>query len=346
MIDQIPQSKKILFNNLQYFASIFEKIPQNSMTPTLYIVLPLDLSYQAMKILIHYMYRGESRVSNDILKEVLRAGDILKVRGLYRTDAGKENKQELKGIKKPESSTIRQPQVISQSTTPLNTSSNIIQNTENSNQKLISVINTPGQMPPHNNNASSIHNQQKYNYDPIVFANRKIGYKILQTIDNPVASVSNNATTKTLRQNVHHTSVQQSRHHLHESQTTPKTPSSHVVNFLTIKEEPVEWTEEYDVGEMKCDKEFHIKEEDHTMSIGGGSTSGNEMDVMSDRSTTEHFERSEQYQKLSCEICTEAFTQPADWVRHIERHSEHTAMIPRKRQRTEGVSIGLGFQRF
>lgn len=45
---------------------------------------PPGITYKALKILVKYMYSGEATVSKDILNTVLKAGDILKVKGLYR----------------------------------------------------------------------------------------------------------------------------------------------------------------------------------------------------------------------------------------------------------------------
>lgn len=49
-----------------------------------YIVLPPELSKRSISILVQYMYSGEATVSNDILNEVLRGGEVLRVRGLWR----------------------------------------------------------------------------------------------------------------------------------------------------------------------------------------------------------------------------------------------------------------------
>lgn len=51
----------------------------------IYIVLPPELSKQTIEILIQYMYSGEVQVPNNILNEVLRGGELLKVRGLCRS---------------------------------------------------------------------------------------------------------------------------------------------------------------------------------------------------------------------------------------------------------------------
>ncbi|XP_058126335.1 uncharacterized protein LOC131294235 [Anopheles ziemanni] len=76
----IPAHKFILGSASLYFANIFDKsiVPSNAMT---YIVLPPDITYRSMEVLLQYMYTGESTISNDILNEVLRGGEILKIRG-------------------------------------------------------------------------------------------------------------------------------------------------------------------------------------------------------------------------------------------------------------------------
>lgn len=58
-------------------------------------VLPTEIGYRTLKILIQYMYSGEATVANDQLEGVLKAGDILRVRGLWRSNTGskKENIQ-------------------------------------------------------------------------------------------------------------------------------------------------------------------------------------------------------------------------------------------------------------
>lgn len=58
-------------------------------------VLPTEIGYRTLKILIQYMYSGEATVTNDQLEGVLKAGDILRVRGLWRSNTGskKENIQ-------------------------------------------------------------------------------------------------------------------------------------------------------------------------------------------------------------------------------------------------------------
>lgn len=46
------------------------------------------------------------------------------------------------------------------------------------------------------------------------------------------------------------------------------------------------------------------------------------------------------YSPLTCELCSETFTIPAEWVRHIEGHAEATQCVPKKRKRIN-VSVIL-----
>ncbi|KAH8371187.1 hypothetical protein KR093_006413 [Drosophila rubida] len=83
----ISAHKFILSSCSQFFATMFDTAPINHQSPSgvFYIVLPPDLSHRAIQILVQYMYSGEATVSNDILNEVLRGGEMLKIRGLCRT---------------------------------------------------------------------------------------------------------------------------------------------------------------------------------------------------------------------------------------------------------------------
>lgn len=70
---------------------MFETAPISSPNGVLYVVLPPELSHRAIQILVQYMYSGEATVANDILSEVLRGGEILKIRGLCRTSSTSSN---------------------------------------------------------------------------------------------------------------------------------------------------------------------------------------------------------------------------------------------------------------
>jgi hypothetical protein len=114
------------------------------------------------------------------------------------------------------------------------------------------------------------------------------------------------------------------------------------LNFLTIKEEPAEWTE---------------FENDNAIpsvgSLGGTSNIGNILDnkrteIITVKPETydpndtsmESDSADKVFSPLTCEICNETFTKPADWVRHIESHSESMSQnVPKKRRRVEDVKV-------
>ncbi|CRL00064.1 CLUMA_CG013350, isoform A [Clunio marinus] len=60
----------------------------------LYVVLPSELSRKAVTTLVQYMYTGETTVANEILNEVLRGGEILKIRGLCKVPPGNNNEMQ------------------------------------------------------------------------------------------------------------------------------------------------------------------------------------------------------------------------------------------------------------
>uniref|UniRef100_A0A182MKU6 BTB domain-containing protein n=1 Tax=Anopheles culicifacies TaxID=139723 RepID=A0A182MKU6_9DIPT len=78
----IPAHRMVLGNFSMYFANIFDKlnVPQNSNT---YIVLPGSISHQTMQILMQYMYTGQSSVPEYNVDDVLRSGELLKIRGFW-----------------------------------------------------------------------------------------------------------------------------------------------------------------------------------------------------------------------------------------------------------------------
>lgn len=66
----------------------FNKVLQQSYNaPSIYplvIVLPAEIGYRTLGILLQYMYCGEATVASSQLNNVLKAGDLLQVRGLYQ----------------------------------------------------------------------------------------------------------------------------------------------------------------------------------------------------------------------------------------------------------------------
>lgn len=102
------------------------------------------------------------------------------------------------------------------------------------------------------------------------------------------------------------------------------------LSFLTIKEEPLEWTEidgNGIVGQVGDGRTEIITVKPETMDDIENSLGSEVIDKT--------------YSPLTCEVCNLKFQVPAAWVRHIESHSElNTAQqnIPKKRRRADEVS--------
>lgn len=280
----IPCHKLVLSLSSSYFAALFEKIPNQPNNHVTYVVLPL--SYNAVKILVHYMYRGESRVSNDILKEVLHGGDYLKIRGLCRTEngGGKENKcsdQQKSDTGESVVETLKPAH--SRAATPLNTFSSNVHEKESINLHKIPTASVNQSQTKLSRNKSPP--RTSYRSAPV----------------QPVASTTLIAKPPPKVQ----------AKVVARSSEAQRTSSSSSIGFLTIKEEPVEWTEQYEVTSQP----LQIKEERIELPT----------------SDTE-------YQRLCCEICRESFQMPSEWVKHVEhKHTELTLTVPKKRRKSEFV---------
>lgn len=88
------------------------------------------------------------------------------------------------------------------------------------------------------------------------------------------------------------------------------------MQFLVIKEEPIEWDEVND-DEMEVVNESEMFHTEMTIKP--------EIYIENEQAEDEC-----EYSPLTCELCTETFTIPAEWVRHIQTHTD---MLPAKRQR-------------
>ena len=121
-----------------------------------------------------------------------------------------------------------------------------------------------------------------------------------------------------------------SSHHMTDRDKLPKFPEA--LSFLTIKEEPLEWTEIEGNGI-------------------GAQVNDNRTEIITVKpETLEDIENTlesevidKTYSPLTCEVCNLKFQVPQLWVRHIESHSELNSAqqnVPKKRRRGDEVSNG------
>ncbi|XP_053675175.1 protein tramtrack, beta isoform [Anopheles nili] len=359
----IPAHKLILGTSSLYFANIFDKnpVPLNAIT---YIVLPPDLTYRSMQILIQYMYTGESTVSTDILNEVLRGGEILKIRGLWRNDCMKpantdnihcatssKDQQHLSGDACPgrfvSPVTVTMPQ---RSHTPF-----LPHNAQSSSSPLINVKRDMAIDPGETRNLSG------------TVDGSRVGQCHTMKNQENIHTREGDALSQGLYHELHE---QQKKDHIRTQQLPEQSIQERVIlskksittdtsnaaddsrtggmpqelNFLDVKAEPVEWSDlragelplparedaqnvtqrvELDKSEDTGASPKEIKSEDCNASVAENSQS-------SPSSTEQPI-----YSPLTCELCSETFTIPGEWVRHIEGHSDTSQTMPKRKRRTE-----------
>jgi hypothetical protein len=111
-----------------------------------------------------------------------------------------------------------------------------------------------------------------------------------------------------------------------EREKLPQFPEA--LSFLTIKEEPLEWTE--------IDGNGIVAQDNRTEII---TVKPETLDDIENSLGSDVIDKT--YSPLTCEVCNLKFLQPAAWVRHIESHSELNTVqqnIPKKRRRADEVS--------
>lgn len=208
------------------------------------------------------MYSGETTVSKDILESVLRGGDILKVRGLYRPKENEPNKKLVKLHQKhdpaKQQATTQQQNVI-------------VPGVNRVEEKKVVV-----------EKEKTVVEKDTTTKDAVVEKQQQ------KEVPQPPPAAALDETSKT----------------------------SDEMPYLVIKEEPLEWNEVVE-SEMELidEHEFHTE-----MTI--------KPEVLMEQESSTPSE--ELYTPLTCELCSETFMIPADWVKHIQSHTDN---LPAKRQR-------------
>ncbi|CAG9767972.1 unnamed protein product [Ceutorhynchus assimilis] len=293
---------------------------QNKVTTALpiMIVLPGEITYKALKVLVKYMYSGEATVPKEILNTVLAAGETLKIKGLYREAIEEETLQK-------SSSKLINPESHGQKTTK-------------SQQKSV-VITEPPPLVPATNSQKIIQNKSvaipKEAVKILLHGKiqNKIQEKVIVTSNNGnksknvLCNFSNNENgipRKVIMLNKKFSQLDKP-HTITSADMEAQNSSSNGnilikdeneqsdISCLVIKEEPVGWPDDIDIVDEK-----EIFEEESTKLEGYDSTS-NESSA-------------DLYTPLTCELCTERFSLPAEWVKHVQ---SHTDMLPAKRRRRD-----------
>ncbi|XP_039441122.1 GDNF-inducible zinc finger protein 1 isoform X3 [Culex pipiens pallens] len=327
----IPAHKLVLGTSSTYFANIFDKniTPPHAMT---YIVLPPELTRRAIQTLIQYMYTGESTVSADILNEVLRGGEILKIRGLWRNQgaggssdgaaaaeqlvqknlAGRHRTERVSVDRVP----LQEPRLAQN---PMHDSPVIVTNSVKSYG-----ISQNAQMPA-SSSTPVINVKKDVAIDPGERCSRSDGQ-----YEGHSSGVKRSLPQSVNQENNHQDLRQHSTHKASPSRTAlvsaedvPAGSSMpEALNFLNVKEEPVEWS---DVNA----EEIQLGRKDLSMVKVEMKESGSTADDCGSQ------DQEQIYSPLTCELCSETFTVPAEWVRHIESHTDPPHTVAKRRRRVE-----------
>lgn len=285
---QINAHRFVLATCSQYLQQVFKLQTKVMTNLPLMVIMPSEITYKTLKTLIQYMYCGETTVSNDILENVLRGGDILQVRGLWRPRNDtpvNTNKPDKNSLSKTPVKVIQKAGNILK---PVDSNVKTTDNTENKIQKTNEVKESTNST---NSSASSI----KSAASPLEVENKK-AEKTKPSENNSDKDSDDKSDTE-----------------------KNKGDKDDVKNYFVIKEEPVEW-DEYQEVDMTDSEMFHTE-----MTI--------KPEIIFPSEDSDYRPESEEnlYSPLTCELCSETYTLPADWVRHIRTHTD---MQPAKRRRS------------
>ncbi|XP_029734275.1 uncharacterized protein LOC109410291 isoform X3 [Aedes albopictus] len=307
----IPAHKLVLGTSSTYFSNIFDKstVPANAM---MYIVLPPELTKRAIQTLVQYMYTGESTVSVDILNEVLRGGEILKIRGLWRNQAEATTNGDQQAPKDSPAARPR-PERMSVDRIPLQ-ELRVAQNpaTAHDSPVIVTTNMTKSQTAqvPASSSAPTINVNKNVAIDPGERSGRihnehtrRIPSSTRISIVKPSSS-SSSASAGTS----------------HSIGTGGPQTMPEELNFLNVKEEPIEWSDVNadEISMDKTDMPMVKVEINETGNVAESSRSQEQI-----------------YSPLTCELCSETFTVPAEWVRHIESHTDPPHTVSKRRRRIE-----------
>ncbi|XP_044013692.1 uncharacterized protein DDB_G0284459-like isoform X2 [Aphidius gifuensis] len=375
-----------------YLSHIFQTchFGANTNAPII-VVLPTEIGYRTLKILIQYMYSGEATVTNDQLEGVLKAGDILRVRGLWRsnssssssssstTSASKKeniqsNNQKVDRDKQPIPGGIQKiklvqptsdktvdttipsipPLVPSSSLSSSSSSSAAAASTSSTTSTSTTTIlpaATAGTTTTTTTTTATTTASAAINAVKLVIQPTVQPLKILQKdkdkdkINNDKNSNSSEKKTtvitntemakKTIVENNKITDENKNKENLESNSKKRRNTSTSEAESnkscksdaddnnselnleLLVKDEPIDWEDSMDPAEsLTIDHDIDIKPE----IIHSAEEDDADMDE-------------EEYTPLTCDLCSQTFNRPSDWVRHIEfTHADMTENKRKKRK--------------
>ncbi|XP_075970223.1 uncharacterized protein LOC142972802 isoform X2 [Anticarsia gemmatalis] len=355
---QIPAHKFILSSCSVYLSTLFEG--QRSVTRMggmLYVVLPSEISTKALKILVEYMYKGETTVSNEVLDTVLKAGEVLKIRGLWR-----QTEEGVDGLPGDKTAATAIPSTVTKqaSINPKKSDDSQPKISVKKDEKLLKSFN------PVTSGPGGVTRPMFIGPPKLVFikttegatgaASLRPGAPKGQTILVAPAPTSDAATMATVATSTSATVSVASGAGSEDSQDEPLTPrilrrhaaerkyGKRQKTDTNTDNEDKETDDTHDTASETSKKsletEVQVKDEPEwdASSIEEEERSiaemfQAEMSVKSEPiDEVDIDEDSLVYSPLACELCAEVFTVPAAWVRHVQGHARADHTTARKRK--------------
>ncbi|KAF3429049.1 hypothetical protein E2986_01634 [Frieseomelitta varia] len=309
-----------------YLSHIFQTchFGANTNAPII-VVLPTEIGYRTLKILIQYMYSGEATVTNDQLEGVLKAGDILRVRGLWRSNTGSKKENIQSNNQKVERDKREQP--------PLTGQIQKIKLVQPSTEKI--VENTQQTTPMQNNVQPQKPTSERKSIE-------KIEEKISEPESKKVLEENKNNEQNKNKENVETNGKKRKTTNSDVESNKSKSEdgeNNKIFSFcptfqtelnleLLVKDEPI-WEETIDPSEsLTIDHEIDIKPVRSICTYETKTLSQINDEIVHSA------DEEEEYSPLTCDMCSQTFNRPSDWVRHIE--FTHADMTENRRKKRKG----------
>lgn len=357
---------------LQFFSSLFDSnsTPANSL---IYVVMPSELTRRSIDILVQYMYIGEATVPKDVLNEVLRGGEILKIRGLCRNSSipgdpsfnepadqsfpascpQQQRHPEIPGV----SSRGEREKLINRGHEVLKESPVVVLNTKPPRKSVESGRKTPKQEPI--SSRLNLCVKKDMAIDPscqscIVSTRNYMPHSPPEQIRTPLSENQNHANRLPTTPgscafrpskfggrfvaNSGPSLDDRDGENSDRQVNKPNKPMSPIASFsgANLERHSAE-RRDFKVMSIKQEPaEWHPQTTQHHhdgVLIKPEVVFNEDSSLSQDQETTD--EQGQNYSPLTCELCKETFAVPGDWVRHIESHAETPQTVPKKRRRTE-----------
>lgn len=224
---------------------------------------------------------------------------------------------------------------------PLLTPTIITNQTQKSNNLPTTHKKTPPQTQPKSQEKAASNAGHKFivvqkSKEPLKYTNPRqkvLNFTIMQNLDKNSQNKEEPAKAVTiLNKSLNKASNDDDKAEHLEIKTEPKDKEN--LQYLMIKDEPIDWTDaDMEIIESKeVYEDMIIKSEN--VETNESESNGEEEDE--EEEDEEEEEEESMFSPLTCELCTERFTIPAEWVRHVQTHTD---MLPAKRRRRDSSGV-------